>query len=199
MTNVFSFFRQRWVLSSLLIINFFGTIYGYYWYKGQLAITPPQFLIFVPDSPTASLFFLFVLLAFLKGKNWGLLEAFAAVTLIKYGLWAVAMNIGAGIMGSTLSWQNYMLILSHLGMAIQAVLYGPFYRIKSWHLIVVSVWVIHNEMIDYLYGMYPWVASSLVPYIHHIGYFTFWLSIFSIFTVYMIGVRGDRFTMNIKS
>ena len=27
------------------------------WYEGQLSITEPKFLLFVPDSPTASLFF----------------------------------------------------------------------------------------------------------------------------------------------
>ena len=34
----------------------------YYWYGSQLENTPAIFLAFVPDSPTASLFFVFVLL-----------------------------------------------------------------------------------------------------------------------------------------
>lgn len=58
-----SFFRL------LLIINLLGTLYGYYWYKWQLVQTPLHFLPFVPDSPTASLFFVFVLIAFLKGEK----------------------------------------------------------------------------------------------------------------------------------
>ncbi|WP_078553293.1 DUF1405 domain-containing protein [Bacillus alkalicellulosilyticus] len=198
MVGFFQFFSKRWILLSLFLINLGGTIYGYIWYKGQLASTPSQFLLFVPDSPTASLFFLFVLLAFLQRKNWPLLEAFAAVTLLKYGLWAVAMNIGAGVTGATLNWQNYMLIFSHLGMALQAILYAPFYRIKPWHLVIVSIWVIHNEMIDYIYGMHPWVSWSLMPYIDHIGYFTFWLSLFSIGVVYVFGVQKGRFTLEIK-
>ncbi|MFP3472625.1 DUF1405 domain-containing protein, partial [Micrococcus sp. SIMBA_144] len=65
---------------------------GYYWYGWQLADTEPIFLLFVPDSPTASLFFCFVLLAFLFKKNWPLMEGLAAVTLFKYGIWAVVMN-----------------------------------------------------------------------------------------------------------
>ena len=56
----------------LLIINFFGTIYGYYWYKWQLAVTEPIFYIFVPDSPTASLFFVLRLSRWLLGKHFKL-------------------------------------------------------------------------------------------------------------------------------
>lgn len=182
-------FRERTILISLFIINFLGTIYGYWWYKEQLKITPSQFLIFVPDSPTASLFFLFVLMAFFVGRNWGLMEAFAAVTLIKYGIWAVVMNIAAGMAGSELMWQNYMLILSHGGMALQAILYAPYFRIKPWHLIVAAVWTLHNDIIDYVFMMHPWVAQSIAPSIDQIGYFTFWLSIVSLFTVYYLSVR----------
>ena len=42
----------------LLVVDTLGTIYGYYLVYSQLEITETIFLIFVPDSPTASLFFL---------------------------------------------------------------------------------------------------------------------------------------------
>lgn len=190
-------FRMDLVIVALLIVNFFGTIYGYWWYKDQLQLTPPPFLLFVPDSPTASLFFFIVLLMFLFRRNWPLMEALAAVTLIKYGIWAVVMNIAAGATGTELTWQNYMLIGSHFGMALQAVLYAPYYRIKGWHLVIVSIWTIHNDIIDYVYGMHPWVSRSLLPYIDHIGYFTFWLSIFSIGCVYVLAVRKNSFRLEI--
>ncbi|WP_209122612.1 DUF1405 domain-containing protein [Alkalihalobacillus sp. BA299] len=198
MISFLKMFRHPLMLYMLVIINFFGTIYGYYWYKDQLAATPTHFLLFVPDSPTASLFFLFALLAFIIRRNLPLVEAFAAVTLIKYGLWAVAMNIGAGLTGSELGWQNYMLIASHLGMALQAVFYLPYYRIKGWHLLIVALWTLHNDIIDYVYNMHPYVSWSLQPYIDHIGYFTFWLSVFSLFIVYLYGVRDDRLKLSLR-
>ena len=43
----------------LFFVNLLGTIYGYIWYESQLSTTEPKFLLFVPDSPTASLFFTF--------------------------------------------------------------------------------------------------------------------------------------------
>lgn len=188
---------EKWVLLTLLIINTFGTIYGYWWYKDQLAITPNHFYVFVPDSPTASLFFVLVLLMFIRGKNWPLVEAFAAVTLIKYGIWAVVMNIAAAMTGAVLIWENYMLIGSHAAMAIQALLFAPYFRIKAWHLVVAAVWTLHNDVIDYVFMMHPWVSRSLNDYILHIGYFTFWLSIFSVLLVYYFGVRKNRYTENL--
>nr|WP_091580723.1 DUF1405 domain-containing protein [Alteribacillus bidgolensis] len=187
------------ILALLLIVNILGTIYGYWWYKVQLEQTPSIFLIFVPDSPTASLFFCIVLVLFLCKKSNGLIEALALVTLVKYGLWAVVMNIAGGAFGDELQWQNYMLIASHLGMAIQAVLFSPYYRIKVWHLIVTAVWTLHNDIIDYVYGMYPWVSPAISDYITHIGYFTFWLSIFSITVTYFLGVKKNRHTLDLPS
>ncbi|WP_280768206.1 DUF1405 domain-containing protein [Salipaludibacillus daqingensis] len=186
LTYLLSIIGQRWFILLLLIVNIFGTIYGFIWYESQIAVTPPHFLIFVPDSPTASLFFCIVLAAFLFGKNFPIVEALAAVTLLKYGVWAVVMILAAAVAGSPIGILNYMLIASHLGMAIQGLLYIPYYRIKPWHLILVAIWTLHNDVIDYIYGMHPGVASSIQPYIQEIAYFTFWLSIFSLFTVYVL-------------
>lgn len=197
LTEIIKLLRQRVIIFILLIANLIGTIYGYWWYKDQLAITPPHFYVFVPDSPTASLFLVFVLGMFLMKKNWPLMEAFAAVTLIKYGIWAVVMNVAAGMAGATLTWENYMLIASHAAMASQALLFAPYFRIKSWHLIVASVWTLHNDIIDYVFGMHPWVSRTLMDNISHIGYFTFWLSIFSIFLVYYFGARKNRLKLNL--
>jgi uncharacterized membrane protein YpjA len=183
--------KQRWVLVSLLIINILGTIYGYIWYRYQLAETPPKFLIFVPDSPTASLFFVFVLIAFLMKKNVPLIEALAVVTLFKYGIWAVGMNLAGGLVSGSLNWINFMLIFSHFGMALEGLFYTPFYRFKAWHLAIAAVWTLHNDVIDYVFGMLP-QYPSLFGYESIIGYWTFWLSIVSIFLGYYYVVRRNR-------
>lgn len=191
---IYSILANRQILFALLLVNIFGTIYGYIWYGSQLANTPIIFLPFVPDSPTASLFFVFVLLAFLFKKNCGLMEALAMITLLKYGVWAVVMNILTLITTGELPWEGYMLIASHLGMAMQGILYSPFYRIKPWHLIFAAIWTIHNEMIDYVFDMMPHYGD-LIQYINYIGYFTFWLSILSIWVGWYFGYRKNRFTL----
>ncbi|MGV3240664.1 DUF1405 domain-containing protein [Streptococcus hyovaginalis] len=74
---------NRSFIGLLLEMNLFGTLYGYYLYRYQLAETPAKFLLFVPDSPTASLFFVLVLIAILWRKDWPLIEALALVKLFK--------------------------------------------------------------------------------------------------------------------
>ncbi|HLR40886.1 MAG TPA: DUF1405 domain-containing protein [Virgibacillus sp.] len=174
-------------LICLFLINLIGTIYGFIWYESQLAITPAIFLIFVPDSPTASLFFTIFLLFFLFKKNIPYIEALAIITLFKYGIWAVIMNLLTLAVNGTLSWQGYMLMFSHGAMAIQGLLYAPFYAIKLRHIIVAAIWTLHNDVIDYVFGMMP-IYASLTKYMNEIGYFTFWLSILSIMIAYRLTV-----------
>ncbi|MFP7493799.1 DUF1405 domain-containing protein [Terribacillus saccharophilus] len=176
---------HRYSIMLLFIINLVGTVYGYMWYGWQLEITPAIFLPFVPDSPTASLFFTIFLGLLLIGKQNGYIEALAVVSLFKYGLWAVVMNLLTLVVNGTLSWQGYMLIASHLGMAIQGILYAPVYRVKLRHLAVAAIVVLHNDIIDYVFGMMP-IYGNLMDYMQVIGYFTFWLSIVSILVGYIV-------------
>ena len=181
---------KRFILL-LFIINFFGTIYGFFWYKSQLAITPPIFLPFVPDSPTASMFFTIFLLFFLFDKNTPYIEALALMSLFKYGIWAVVMNVLTLYTVGSLGWQGYMLIASHAGMAIQGLLYAPFYRIRLRHFTVAAIWILHNDIIDYVYEMMP-IYGSLTKHMNEIGYFTFWLSIVTIFIAYYLTLRKEN-------
>ncbi|APH04620.1 DUF1405 domain-containing protein [Bacillus weihaiensis] len=186
------------ILLIMFIINFFGTVYGYYWYQSQLSQTPLHFYLFVPDSPTASLFFVIVLLGFLLKRNFPLMEALAIVTLFKYGIWAVIMNLLVLKVNGTLPWEGYMLIASHLGMAIQGLLYAPYYRFKPIHLIVVGIWTLHNDVIDYVFEMMP-RYSYLMSYLNEIGYMTFWLSMISLLIAYVMGIRNKENKMDLPS
>ncbi|MDQ1001733.1 putative membrane protein YpjA [Neobacillus niacini] len=193
---IYPLLANRSFLWLLLVVNIAGTIYGYIWYGWQLKETPPIFLIFVPDSPTASLFFVVVLVAFLLKKNWPLIEALAIVTLFKYGIWAVVMNLLVFTAQGELDWIGVMLIFSHFAMAVQALLYAPFYRFRWWHLMVTAIWTLHNDVIDYVFFMLP-RYHMLNEFTPQIGYFTFWLSIFSVVIGYYFVIRTNRFKLSI--
>lgn len=168
--------KNRAILTLLLIVNFLGTIYGYVWYVPQLSTTELQFLLFVPDSPTASLFFCFAILGWLLGTNFKLMEALALVTLVKYGIWAVVMNILTLVETGSIGIAGWMLVVSHFLMAVEGMLYLPNYRFDFLHIAAAAIWTLHNDVIDYVYGQMP-TYSVLYQYADHIGYFTFWLSI----------------------
>ncbi len=188
MKSFYKLLEKRWFLLLLFLTNFLGTVYGYIWYGNQLSQTPAEFLIFVPDSPTASLFFIFVLGAFLIKKNWPLMEALAVVTLFKYGIWAVFMNIFTYYATGSLHWTGYMLIASHALMAIQGLLYASYYRIRLWHLVIAAIWILHNDVIDYVFFMMPWYGP-LSNYTPQIGYFSFWLSIATLLITYFLVIK----------
>lgn len=194
---IYPLLANRSFLWLLLFVNIAGTLYGYYWYGWQLAETPAIFLPFVPDSPTASLFFVFVLIAFLFKKNWPWVEALAVVTLFKYGIWAVVMNILVYFVQGELDPAGYMLMVSHFAMAVEGLLYAPFYRFKLRHLMAAAIWVLHDVVIDYVFFMMP-SYSMLDKYTQPIGYFTFWLSILSIGIAYYFGLRSNRFQLELK-
>ncbi|MBD1381686.1 DUF1405 domain-containing protein [Metabacillus arenae] len=198
MKSYYYLLGTRKILSLLLLINFLGTIYGYYWYTPQLIDTPAMYLAFVPDSPTASLFFLFVLIAFLLKQNSPLFEALAIVTLFKYGIWAVVMNILVFVVTGSMDWVGYMLIFSHLGMAVQGLLFSPYYRFRGWHLALAGVWTLHNDVIDYVFGMVP-RYSMLDDFTPQIGYFTFWLTILSLFIAYFLVVRTKAIKLELPA
>jgi uncharacterized membrane protein YpjA len=160
----------------LLFINVLGTVYGYDWYMWQLEITEPKFWIFVPDSPTASLFFSLAIIGWLINRNFKLIEALAFITLIKYGLWAVVMNLLTLLETGSIGWVGWMLVGSHFAMAVQAILYSHLYRFRLIHILIAAVWTLHNDVIDYVFGQMP-IYHDLMRHIHSIGYFTFWLSI----------------------
>ena len=167
MTRYLLFYKP--LLTLLLIGNLLGTIYGYIWYIPQLKETPLIFKVFVPDSPTASLFFCIVLILYLFNKSNGLVELLAFITLFKYGIWAVIMNLLMFIELEQITLMGSMLIISHLIMAIEGLLFLPRYSFNFGQLFLVMLWVFHNDFIDYVIGHYP-KYPVLEDYFNMIGY-----------------------------
>lgn len=178
MSQYYYWIQNKKFLIFIILCNIVGTIYGYYWYLGQLQQTKWYFMPFVPDSPTASLFLVIALMAIVWNRHLSLIEVLAFVTLIKYGVWAVVMNILVFITLDEVTAMGMMLIISHAIMAIQALLFVPLFRVSLLSIVIAAIWVFHNDVIDYVYMQYP-VYSMLSDYIKHIGYFSFWLSVIS--------------------
>ncbi|MDQ1234718.1 putative membrane protein YpjA [Paenibacillus sp. SORGH_AS306] len=174
---------DRRVLWLLLICNAIGTVYGYIWYGLQLEYTleikPTWMIIFVPDSPTASLFFT-VALAFIlysPKQQWlivirKLFEALAVVTSVKYGVWAVVMIFWGVALGDPLYWQDWMLTASHLTMAVESLLFVRFFVFGWKYLVIALAWTLLNDYMDYSQHIYPWLTPLLVERLDQVRNFT---------------------------
>lgn len=197
-----AFLSSRFMLWTLFWVNFLGTIYGYQWYWKQLVYTAqtmsPVYLPFVPDSPTASLFFTGVITYLLidsyknrsqsPKRSWfrSLIEALALITSFKYGIWAVSM-IWAGVyQGDSVNWQDWMLTLSHLGMAAEAILYMCLYTYRVNAIIVAALWTLWNDYMDYTIGVFPWLPASLEDDIPIVAAFTVQLSFVSVILAWVL-------------
>ena len=119
------------------------------------------------------------------------MEALAVVTLFKYGVWAVVMNLLTYWETGYLHWTGWMLVASHGAMAIQALLYARNYSYGIIHIIIAAIWTLHNDVIDYVFGQMP-VYYDIMKYSSQIGYFTFWLSIVSIAIAFIIWHKNDE-------
>ncbi|MCW2278659.1 DUF1405 domain-containing protein [Heliophilum fasciatum] len=151
---------RRWlerdqIILLLILINFVGTLYGFWWYKEQLADTPWYLWLLVPDSPLASLDFTIILVLRLMGTHSSWLNCLAPAVLIKYGLWAVILNIHGAYLAGGPSIVNWMLGLSHLGMAVQALLFWPRFAFSTITWKWVSLWIVFNDAADYGLNIYP--------------------------------------------
>jgi uncharacterized membrane protein YpjA len=180
------------MLGSLFAVNLLGSVYGFYWYKDQLMTIGSWLNLFVPDSPTASSAFTLVLLLYAFRRRSPLIEAFAAVTLFKYGVWAVAVILLGGIASpqpflESLHWTDWMLMVSHTGMAVEAILYSRFYTYRRDHLVLVGGWTLLNDGVDYILDIHPWLPSSIAHLDGVIGIFTVVLSLVSLILFARLG------------
>jgi len=192
--GIFTLLRHKAVLWIVGLINLAGTLYGYYWYEPQLATSKWYFYPFIPDSPTASLFLTIIVFLWIFGRRSRLFEALAFVTLIKYGVWAVVMNAlmlnELGTSNAYLTTMALMLMVSHGAMAFQALLFSPLMTFRVKELVLVAIWVVHNDVVDYVLGQWP-RYPALAEHIKWIGYGSFWLTGLCLLMGYLFVARDS--------
>lgn len=149
------------ILFLLVIVNLAGTLFGVYYYIPQLLASEMFFWPLIPDSPTAT--FLFILSLSLIARNdfskekglKNIIYGLAFVGNIKYGLWTVFVLIE--FMPQFLSINGTLmysfLLLSHLGMFLQAFLILP-YIDYSDYILIAPIFYLFNDLIDYSFQIH---------------------------------------------
>ncbi|HCY8878409.1 TPA: DUF1405 domain-containing protein [Staphylococcus aureus] len=170
---------QRSWLMMLLICNILGMIYGYIWYGEQLSHTPWHFKIFVPDSPTAILYLVISISLILIQKQNSIIDALAFVTLFKYGIWAVIMNILFIIEQGDITVNGLVLMFSHSIMAVQAIYFYPRFKRSMIGISVAMIWVFLNDYIDYFHLQFPYY-DFITTHVWQIGVLSCCLSVFGL-------------------
>lgn len=148
---------RPWFLKTLLVINFLGSLYGYYWYHEQLAATPWFWWVFTPDSPLSTTLFALVLALALIGRENNLLRLVAAASVIKYGLWACVVILDYWLQGAKVAPVEAMLFLSHLGMAAEGYLFLRHWSLTFREALLTGGWLLLNDYVDYVLGWHPYL------------------------------------------
>ncbi|HCW7735510.1 TPA: DUF1405 domain-containing protein [Staphylococcus aureus] len=174
----YTLYQRSWLMM-LLICNILVMIYGYIWYGEQLSHTPWQFKIFVPDSPTAILFLVISISLILIRKQNSIIDALAFVTLFKYGIWAVIMNILFIIEQGDITVNGLVLMFSHSIMAVQAIYFYPRFKRSMIGISVAMTWVFLNDYIDYFHLQFPYY-DFITTHVWQIGVLSCCLSVFGL-------------------
>lgn len=174
----YTLYQRSWLMM-LLICNILGMIYGYIWYGEQLSHTPWQFKIFVLDSPTAILFLVISISLILIQKQNSIIDALAFVTLFKYGIWAVIMNILFIIEQGDITVNGLVLMFSHSIMAVQAIYFYPRFKRSMIGISVAMTWVFLNDYIDYFHLQFPYY-DFITTHVWQIGVLSCCLSVFGL-------------------
>lgn len=174
----YTLYQRSWLMM-LLICNILGMIYGYIWYDEQLSHTPWHFKIFVPDSPTAILFLVISISMILIQKQNSIIDALAFVTLFKYGIWAVIMNILFIIEQGDITVNGLILMFSHSIMAVQAIYFYPRFKRSMIGISVAMTWVFLNDYIDYFHLQFLYY-DFITTHVWQIGVLSCCLSVFGL-------------------
>lgn len=160
--------RRWWWL--LLVINFIGSLYGFWWYRAQLMGTRGWQWPVVPDSPGSTLLFTIWLGLMLAGVDWrrpGMqwLAAIAFVSNMKYGLWTATVLPEAGF---KFGWEfDFVhLSLSHAGMWLQAIIFARFYKPSLTPAIGALLYMWLQDLLDY------WILMTF-PTLPYLSEFSF--------------------------
>ncbi|MDL0139215.1 DUF1405 domain-containing protein [Halobacterium salinarum] len=142
--------RLAWVIAA---INVAGTVFGFWYYRIQLADTPLAAWIFVPDSPMATLFIAASLVTYKLDWDADWLHALAFFGCLKLGLWTPFVQLVVNGQGALWWGMYWFLVLSHFGMAVEAFVVHRYATFSVPAVGVALAWYGINDLLDYFLGV----------------------------------------------
>lgn len=152
---------SRWVVMTPLVwlvvaVNLGSAVAGYiHWYGSSISAAPWYYWLFVPDSPLAVTFVSAAFLVYHCGRRSDLLGLLASGACIKYGLWTVFIWFTDYLWGGVYDFEAVTMSLTHLIMVVEGLILLPFVRFRPIPLVVASLFLIVNDLVDYVSSYHP--------------------------------------------
>lgn len=165
--------ENRRLLPWLASANLLSSVYGFLWYRQQLSASPGYLWPVIPDSPLAALVFGIFLTGLVFGRRQPLLEAFAHLSMVKYGLWTVLVLGWDMLLHGVRDFETIHLSLSHLVMAVEAMVFLRVYHPGMAAGLAAWSWFLFNDFMDYIWGTHPILPDpGQIVYVRGVAVFT---------------------------
>lgn len=102
------------------------------------------------------------------------------------------MIFAGASLGDVLGWQDWMLVASHLAMAVEALLFVRLFSLRPVMLVIAGAWTLLNDAVDYGFGVYPWLPRPLWDHVTTVAVFTVLLTLASMLAGWIALRYGKR-------
>jgi len=156
--------QQLWRVAvwAVAVADLAGAVAGYtYWYGSTILASPWYYWIFVPDCPIAATLMGAALIAYLLRLRWQLLGFLAAGACIKYGLWTVVSWGMEFAHGGPVDLEGISMMVTHFLLVVQGSVLLWLLRYRVLPVVVASIYLVANDVVDYIAGQYPRLPESV--------------------------------------
>ncbi|GAV24747.1 hypothetical protein ciss_06800 [Carboxydothermus islandicus] len=149
--------RKKLYVFLLLLVNLFGSIWGYLWYRGQLLKEPLIFWPLIPDSPLSTTLLTLAFFLMLFGREITGLTLWAGMMCFKYGFWALGILMQFWYLSGRIEPVEVMLFVSHLGMIVESIIYVKGIPVTKKAYFFSVIWLILEDVVDWGFGLHPYL------------------------------------------
>ncbi|MDD3160132.1 MAG: DUF1405 domain-containing protein [Candidatus ainarchaeum sp.] len=179
--------KNKQLLFILFFINFIFGTYSISYYFWKLPTVNPLLWFFVIDCPLYVILLSFVFLLKFFSKQNNFFQFIVIIGLIKYAFWTFFSLFLHGLLFSY-NFEFLIVIVAHLFMLFESLLFFKFDKFKLNYLIFGIVWFIFNDILDYFFLLHPYFRPE---FFNQIMLFSFFSSILVSFFVYFLFSKRD--------
>ena len=165
--DFFFFFKKNPTARFIILVScIIGTLFGFYYYQGQFAVSPVQLWFFIPDSPFFTLMYVLALFFYSFGKRSNTFDVFTFIGLNKVGIWTIFVLLWNHEYYFSPETRNYrfVLILLHIGMILVALtLLKEMEKLNFTGYMFIFGFFIVSDFFDYVIGTHPVIPLESVP------------------------------------
>lgn len=165
--DFFFFFKKNPPARFIVLVScIIGTLFGFYYYMGQFAISPVHLWFFIPDSPFFTFMYVLALVFYSFGKRSDIFDAFTFIGLNKVGIWTIFVlfwNYDYYFSPETRNYR-FVLLLLHVGMILVSLtLLKEMGKLNLTGYLLIFGFFVVSDFIDYSIGTHPIIPTESVP------------------------------------